>query len=168
MACGSEVYGNVYFNAGSLPVLIGGGKDHHYYNNIFINSPVAIHIDNRGENWAKAMFDKDAIIDQRLKAVNYKQAPYADKYPLLVNYWEEGATKPMRNVIDGNLFVNIGNVLDGKSSWGEFYNNWMTNEDVGFVDKNDPLKGFKDNAEVFNKIEGFPKLPFDKIGCTLK
>ncbi|MDR6844684.1 right-handed parallel beta-helix repeat-containing protein [Flavobacterium granuli] len=168
MACGSKVYGNVYFNAGSLPVLIGGGKDHHYYNNIFINSPMAIHIDNRGENWAKGMFDKDAIIDQRLQRVNYKQAPYVTKYPELVNYWEEGAMKPMRNVFDGNLFVNIENVLDGKSSWGEFYNNWMTNDDAGFVDKNNPMKGFKENAEVFNKIKGFPKLPFDKMGSTLK
>lgn len=168
MACGSEVYGNVYYNAGSLPVLIGGGKDHHYYDNIFINSPVAIHIDNRGENWAKASFEKNAIIDQRLQRVNYKQAPYVVKYPQLAYYWEEGATKPMRNVFNGNLFVNIKNVINGKSSMGEFYNNWDTPNDPGFVDIKDPLKGFKEDAEVFKKINNFPKLPFDKIGCTLK
>ena len=46
-ACGAEVYGNIYHKAGSLPVLIGGGHNNHYRHNIFIDSPVAIHIDAR-------------------------------------------------------------------------------------------------------------------------
>lgn len=34
-ACGAEVYGNIYYKAGSLPVLIGGGHNNHYRHNIF-------------------------------------------------------------------------------------------------------------------------------------
>lgn len=53
-ACGAEVYGNIYYKAGSLPVLIGGGHNNHYRHNIFIDSPVAIHIDARMQGWANS------------------------------------------------------------------------------------------------------------------
>ncbi|WP_293715649.1 right-handed parallel beta-helix repeat-containing protein [uncultured Parabacteroides sp.] len=167
-ACGSEVYGNIYFKAGSLPVLIGGGMDHHYYNNIFIGSPTAIHIDNRLQNWAKSMLDKGGIYDKRFQAVHYMQPPYSVAYPELVNYWQEDPAFPKRNRIHGNLFYRVTNVLRGNSQWGEFWNNWTTNEDPGFVDASDPLKGFRKEAEVYKRIEGFKELPFDKIGSTLE
>lgn len=61
-ACGAEVYGNIYYKAGSLPVLIGGGHNNHYRHNIFIDSPVAIHIDARMQGWGKFMIEKGAII----------------------------------------------------------------------------------------------------------
>ena len=114
-ACGSEVYGNIYFKAGSLPVLIGGGMDHKYYNNIFIDSPTAIHLDNRLQNWASNMVNKGDIYDKRLQAVNYTQPPYSVKYPELVNYWQEDPAFPKRNRIYGNLFYNITNLLHGSS-----------------------------------------------------
>ena len=76
-ACGAEVYGNIYYKAGSLPVLIGGGHNNHYRHNIFIDSPVAIHIDARMQGWGKFMIEKGAIIDQRLQTVNYKNPPYS-------------------------------------------------------------------------------------------
>ena len=56
-ACGAEVYGNIYYKAGSLPVLIGGGHNNHYRHNIFIDSPVAIHIDARMQGWGKFMIE---------------------------------------------------------------------------------------------------------------
>lgn len=44
----------------------------------------------------------------------------------------------------------------------------MTDQDPGFIDIENPLKGFKADAEIFRKIAGFPELPFDRIGSTLK
>lgn len=167
-ACGSEVYGNIYFKAGSLPVLIGGGMDHKYYNNIFIDSPTAIHLDNRLQNWASNMVNKGDIYDKRLQAVNYTQPPYSVKYPELVNYWQEDPAFPKRNRIYGNLFYNITNLLHGSSQWGEFWNNWTTNEDPGFVDPADPLKGFRKDAPVFKRIAGFKEIPYAEIGSMLK
>lgn len=167
-ACGSEVYGNIYFKAGSLPVLIGGGMDHHYYNNIFIDSPAAIHLDNRLQNWAKSMLDKDQIFDVRLQKVNYTKPPYSTAYPELVNYWSENPAFPKRNQIHGNLFYKITNVLSGQTGWGEFWNNWTTCEDPGFVDLSDPLKGFKPGAPIFERIKGFKDIPYSEIGSTLK
>lgn len=167
-ACGSEVYGNIYYKAGSLPVLIGGGMDHHYYNNIFIESPTAFHIDNRLQNWAKGMLDKGGICDKRLQAVRYMEPPYSVAYPELVNYWSDNPAFPKRNRIESNLFYRITNVLRGNTQWGEFWNNWITNEDPGFVNPADPLQGFKKDAKIFQKIQGFQEIPFDEIGSTLK
>lgn len=166
-ACGSEVYGNIYHRAGSLPVLIGGGMDHNYHGNIFIDSPVAIHIDNRLMNWAQGMVKKSAVFDVRLKSVDYDKEPYSEAYPKLVNYWNENPATPKRNTIHGNLFFKIGNILNGQSSFGEFWNNWITNEDPGFVDVNEPLKGFKSDAEVFKRIKGFKEIDYKNIGSDL-
>lgn len=166
-ACGAEVYGNIYHKAGSLPVLIGGGHYNHYRHNLFIDSPAAIHLDNRMQNWGKGMLAPGGIVDERLNKVNYTQPPYSTAYPNLVNYWNETPDYPHDNLIEGNLFYQIGNIVHGQTQWGEFRNNWITNEDPGFVDPADPLKGFKPNAPIYQHIQGFPQLPFDKIGCRL-
>lgn len=167
-ACGGEVYGNIYHNAGSLPVLIGGGHYNHYHHNIFIDSPVAIHFDNRMQNWGKGMVAPNGIIDLRLKAVKFQEPPYSTTYPFLAHYWTENPAYPHGNVIEGNLFYRIKNIVNGQTQWGEFWNNWSTNNDPGFIDPEDPLKGFKKDAPVYKHIQGFPQLPFDQIGCTLK
>ena len=60
-----------------------------------------------------------------------------------------------------------GNVVHGETQWAEFRNNWITNEDPGFVNPDNPLEGFKTDADLFKYIPGFPQLPFDKIGSKL-
>jgi hypothetical protein len=167
-ACDSRVEGCIYYKAGTIPALIGGGHDHQYINNIFMNSPIAIHIDNRMQGWGVGMVAKDGILNQRLKTVRYTEPPYSTRYPAIVNYWNENPAMPKRNTITRNLFYKVGTVLSGRTEWGEFWNNWSaTTEDPGFVDENNPLKGFKPNARVFEKIPGFQEIPFDKIGCKL-
>lgn len=166
-ACAMTCIGNIYLRAGSFPILIGGGHDNKYINNIIIDSPIAMHIDNRLQNWGRSMLYPNGVFDQRLKAVNYTQPPYSTAYPELVNFWDEDPAMPKRNVVDGNLFVKVNDVLSGYTRWGEFFNNYATMQNPGFKDLENPLKGFENDAEVFRKITNFPNLPFDKIGCTL-
>lgn len=166
-ACGATVYGNIYYKAGSLPVLIGGGHGNHYSYNIFIDSPVAIHVDNRMQNWGKGMIAPGGVIDQRLQAVSYQNPPYSVAYPSLTQYWEGDTSYPNGNSIEGNLFYRIGNVVHGRTEWLDLHNNWVTNSDPGFVDAENPLKGFKPGAKVFQYIKDFPELPFNEIGCNL-
>ena len=143
------------------------GRDPSEQGNVIRYSPVAIHIDARMQGWGKFMIEKGAIIDQRLQTVNYKNPPYSTAYPLLAAYWDNDTSYPKGNVIEGNLFYKIGNVVRGQSEWLELYNNWATGSDPGFVDAADPLKGFKDDALIYQRINGFPRLPFEKIGCDL-
>lgn len=165
-ACGAKVYGNIYYKAGSLPALIGGGYDNHYQYNIFIDSPVGIHIDNRMQNWGKGMVERGGIIDQRLNAVNYKKPPFSQAYPSLTHYWENKTFYPKGNVVEGNVFYKIQNVIHGQTQWLEMRNNWVTNTDPGFVDAANPLKGLKADACLFQYIKDFPHLPFSEIGCS--
>lgn len=116
-ACGMEVFGNIFFKAGTIPILIGGGQDISYKNNLFIDSPLGIHIDNRFQNWSKNSLDKDGVIDKRLKAVKFDQPPYATKYPELVNYWKDNPAIPKRLVFDSNIFVRVKTSRKGDDSW---------------------------------------------------
>lgn len=166
-ACGSEVYGSIYYRAGSLPVLIGGGCDHHYYNNLFIESPVAIHIDNRLQNWAANMIAKGGIFEERLNVVNFTQPPFSTAYPEFVNYWNEDPSMPKRNLIERNLFYNIDTVMRCNAKWGEWLNNWTTTQDPGFIDLENPLRGFKADAPILKIRPDAAKIPFRNIGSTL-
>lgn len=167
-ACGMEVYGCIYYRAGTIPVLIGGGHDNVYKNNIFVDVPLAIHIDNRMQNWSKNSLDKDGIFDQRLRTIKYDQPPYSSAYPLLADYWKGDPSFPRNNLIAGNLFYKVKNLLSGSLSFANWYNNYMAQENPGFINEKNILEGFIENAPVFDRIEHFQPIPFDKIGFKLK
>ena len=167
-ACGMEVYGCIYYRAETLPVLIGGGHDNVYKNNIFVDIPLAIHIDNRMQNWAKSSMEKGGIFDQRLTVVNYDKPPYSEAYPLLAHYWQGDPSFPRNNVIAGNLFYKVKNLLAGSLSYADWYNNYMAQENPGFVDEENILVGFIENAPIFEKLNHFQPIPFNKIGCKLR
>ena len=166
-ACGMEVFGCVYFRSGTIPVLIGGGHDNVYRNNLFIDMPQAIHIDNRMEGWGRGMFDPGGIADQRLQAVKYTEPPYSTAYPELARYWEGTPRVPRGNVVAGNLFYKIGRILNGSPAWADWSGNWVTIDNPGFVDPANPLAGFVPDAPIYQKIDRFTPIPFDRIGCKL-
>lgn len=112
------------------------------------------------------MIEKGAIIDQRLQTVNYKIL--LTVRPILCSLHIGTMTLLIQRQCDRRKLVyKIGNVVRGQSEWLELYNNWATGSDPGFVDAADPLKGFKDDALIYQRINGFPRLPFEKIGCDL-
>ena len=162
-----EVYGCLYYKAGTIPVLIGGGHDNVYRNNIFVDVPFAFHIDNRMEGWSRSSLDKGGIVEQRLNVVHYDRPPYATAYPLLPHYWENNPRVPRNNVISGNLFYKVGSLLRGKLAWGEWSNNYITSLNPGFKDPEDPIQGFRPDAAVYERINGFHPIPFAEIGCHL-
>ena len=166
-ACGMEVFGCVYYKAGTLPVLIGGGHDHIYKNNIFVDMPLAFHIDNRMQNWSKFSIEKGGIFEERLQAIRYNESPYKDAYPLLAHYWEGDPSFPRNNTIEGNLFYKIDKLLVGSLRYANWLNNYIAAENPGFIEEEDLLKGFRQEAEVFQKIDHFLPIPFEKIGCDL-
>ena len=92
------------------------------------------------QNWGSGMVARGGIIDRRLAEVKYREEPYSTAYPLLTAYWDEDPSYPRGNLIEGNLFYKIGNVVRGRSEWLEMCNNWTTNSDPGFVDPADPMK----------------------------
>jgi hypothetical protein len=171
-ACGMEVHANVFYRAGSMPVLIGGGNDHTYSNNIFINCPIGIHVDNRKQGWAKGSGDKGGSwkFEERLNAVDYKNPPYSVRYPQQVTYWEEDEAKkyPKNNRVINNVFYRVKNVIDGKKDWLIWENNKILDEAPSFWNEEKQQFSLQNGKIVYEDLSGFESIDFDKIGCTIK
>ncbi len=152
-ACGMDVIGNIFFKAGSMPVLLGGGSDNTYKNNLFVDSPLAIHIDNRLQNWASFMLDSTGIFSERMNAVNYLEPPYSEKYSHIKNYWDETPSIPKRNVVDQNIFVNITKLIDGDKNNLDWGNDNVIIENYSGYDK------FNSESRLFIPYDSLPQLP---------
>lgn len=164
-ACGMTVFGNVFYKGGTIPVLIGGGSDNPYTNNIFIDCPLGISVDNRQQNWAANNLQPGEIFDLRLQAVNFEKPPYSEHYPEFKNYWNENPDLPKRNTVSKNIFYKVKQTFRHNSEWLPFLeDNWITDENPGFVDKAGMNFKLKNKAKAFEKIPGFQSIEFDRIG----
>ena len=164
-ACGMEVYGNIFYKPGKIPVLIGGGHDNPYTNNIFIDAELGIHVDNRNQGWSKNIIEKGGIYDQRLKMVKYNEPPYSIKYPHLTNYWEDNPALPKRNPVSKNIFYKVEKPVRYNKDWMPFKDdNWITEENPGFINEEEMNFELKEDAKAFEAIPGFKAIPFSKIG----
>lgn len=168
-ACGTQLYGNVFYKAGTRNVLIGGGQYNKVNNNIFIDSEMAFHIDNRLENWAKNSLLPNGIFEIRMNAMNYDKAPFAEAYPEMIHYFENNPAVPKHNDIKNNVFVRMKLIHNGKKEWGPVLDeNLITNQDVGFVNAENLDFSLKSNSIVFDKLPEFKAIPFNKIGRITK
>lgn len=163
-ACGLTVTGNIFYKAGKRNVLIGGGSDNNYNNNIFIGNKAGFHVDNRLQNWAKGLLAPDGLFRKRLEAVNYLQPPYIIQYPQLKNYFDSAAI-PRGNIVEKNVYVEVEKIIDGNKEWLNFKsNNWETDNDPGFADWKNRNFLLKKNSLIFKEIPSFKEIPFQKIG----
>ena len=95
---GVEINGNIFVNAGSMAIQVGGGRDNKIVNNYFNSSSYAIWIDNRWPTYDWNLMQKN------LEASPYKTAIWQQKYPELAapmhnKTWPEG------NHIEANVIV---------------------------------------------------------------
>lgn len=164
-ACGMTVFGNIFYKAGNWASQIGGGSDNPYINNIFIDCPIAIAVDDRLSNWAKQWLVPGDLFEKDLKEIHYDQVPYRIRYPELTGYWNENPAFPKRNVVDRNVFIRVPKIVRGDKVWLEFSDrNLITDTDPGFVNEKEQIFQLKNDSEVFSKIPGFQKIPFWEIG----
>jgi len=163
-ACGLIVESNVFYKAGKWNVLLGGGSDNIYTNNIFIGTKYGIHVDNRLQNWSSGILDKGGLIEKRLNAVNYQRPPYSTQYPELPNYWNNAAL-PTGNLVNNNIFYMVEKLFDGKKEWLDYKKiNWKTDQDLKFVDFKNNNFDLDPSSKVFKKLPNFKEIPFQKIG----
>ena len=164
-ACGTQLYGNVFYKAGSRTIMLGGGSYNPIFNNIFINSKLALHLDNRLDGWAKNSLLPGGIFEIRMNKVSYNKPPYSDAYPELVTYFKDSPQTPKHNDIQNNLFVNVKELHNGQKEWGPIHvENVITIEDPGFVDAANLNFTLRENSEIFKKLPEFKPVPFSQIG----
>jgi len=182
---GVLVYGNVFYKMNTKHGILftNSGWDLKMKNNIVIE-PISYtaEISSPFYTWARgtgpAMFGEYGLLRKRLtENVNIYHSPYSERYPELLNYlhpiidgkeWE--GMRLRRNVVSGNLIVGGPEeilLLRGEHAQCESVNNYRTDSDPGFVDYENGDFNLKPDSEVFDKIDGFEALPFDKMGLYI-
>ncbi len=177
---GVLVEGNVFYHVASFgTVYSNGGHDIVVRNNIFIEGyGPAYQLKSMwydfGQDSIPYYFGEKGIYTKRLtRAVDIRQPPYSELYPLLRNWLDllpDGKTYvgmcPMRNVFDGNVLVKHEETvrLVGKHAQTEFGENLHTQKDPGFVDAAKLNFQLKDDSVVYRELPGFKRIPFEQIG----
>ena len=163
-ACGTLVYGNLFWRGGR-GAMIGGGRDNTLENNVFVDCAPAIHVDGRGEGWMKNEFyDINGTIQTTLRAVPYNRPPYSTRYPHLANVLEDEPGRPKYNRIARNICVGPQWIewLDGLNETKVLVTNNVTTGDPGFVDR--AKADFRLRPDSLALKLGFQPIPIPQIG----
>jgi len=168
MFSGTRITHNLFYKT-TRAAFIGGGRDCVVANNLFVDCDRALHIDNRAQNWAS--YHVDTAMKDRLEAMPYREAPWAEKYPELLTLWDDDPAAPKGNLVERNIFVgeNWNDVSGGASPYVQLKDNW-TGGAPGFVDA-DAIAGDRPPPSAFALSEdapalaiGFEPLPLEKMG----
>lgn len=166
---GTEIHGNLFYKV-YRAAFIGGGRNTTYANNLFVDCPRALHIDNRGQNWAA--YHLEEIMPDRLNAMPYKGDLWAKRYPYLVNILEDDPAAPKYNVIARNIFAseNWRDVFDGAEEYITFEDN-LTDATPPYATPEAWTKSplprptdFKLNTEAEPMPQGWQPLQYKKMG----
>lgn len=179
-ACGTTVFGNVFYKTGTYgTVYSNSGSENIVKNNIFISSyGPAIHLKSEWYDFAKeavqSYFGSNGLYRNRLtKTVDIYKPPYSTAYPKLKHFLDllpDGKTyagmRPAGNVMEWNVIYDCPASLRLTAPYARFdsLNNFITNEDPGFINAEQQDFQLKDNSIVYKILKGFKRIPFDKIG----
>ncbi len=117
--CGDAVYGNIFHNV-ARGIMVGGGRDHPIYNNVFSKCKVGLSIDCRGMTWKNWNQPGDGWhLEGKALAFNYTNGVWAARYPRLARIMQDHPKEPLYNPVTGNLFLDCTQqilALDGKAA----------------------------------------------------
>lgn len=160
------IYGNIVENVGR-GVQMGGGRDNHIENNVFIRCRHGFWNDQRGLNWAAYYYNgKDNTMFERFNAVKPDQPPYSLRYPTLKHAATDEPAKSKYNHLARNVMVNCDNpifMIDGLDATNTYVaDNWIDKRDPGFVSLETKNYQFKEDSPVW--ALGFERIPTERIG----
>ncbi|MDD3586597.1 MAG: right-handed parallel beta-helix repeat-containing protein [Thermoguttaceae bacterium] len=167
----ADMIGNLFVNV-TRAAMIGGGRDIHIENNIFVDCVPAIHVDARALGWAHACGDgwlEEARKKGTLSGIKWKEPPYSTRYPKLLTILDGQPKAPEGNVIAHNIC--FGGSWDKNKGGGSS----IEKKAAPFVDLHDNFIGdplfvdaakrdFRLRADSPAKKIGFEPIPFEKIG----
>ena len=174
MFCGTEISGNLFYRV-TRAAFIGGGRDCIVKNNLFVDCNPSLHIDARALGWAHGhadMWIKEGREKGTLSGIRYKEPPYSERYPELVNILDDEPAAPKGNRVSCN--VSFGGKWDGVQGSARKYQTIENNlVDVDpYLATPDRIGEGKQPRAVDFALKpdspvwavGFDRLPFDRIG----
>jgi hypothetical protein len=174
----AKVYGNVFYNASG--VQINGGRDFEVFNNMIINGlppqapPFMWDIVVNDRSWGGGPnVGASWLSGKELRKFDYKNSPWKDRYPQLVNIFEDSPGFAMHNKLTNNVTIRGKGVGLHPNNTAPAYDNTLTDnytskEDPGFADMANCDFTLKSDSPVYQKIPGFKAVGFKKIGLLDK
>lgn len=165
---GTEISSNVFYKV-SRAAFLGGGRDHHVENNIFVDCQPAVAIDARGMD--KAPVWHNMVYDFMKKGLG--EVPkdlYRSRYPAITTldkYYEGDPGIPaehnvvVHNISVGGKWMSIDWHADSKLQ--DIHDNFV-GSDPGFVAPEKMDFRLKSDASVLK--QGFHPIPFDRVGLV--
>jgi hypothetical protein len=172
---GVIVYGNVFYNTDRV-LLLGGGRDNTFDNNLMINNSICIYVDGRGLPGAGPQ--NNETLYKNLAAVPYKSPPWSTQYPSLASILNDpdGPHAPKGNTFKNNIGIGClkdivyidhseiyykQSFLSGHNVFEKAYSRVASQ----MVDpKNLNFQFIKDAALSKENATGFVRIPFEQIG----
>ena len=107
--CGDDVIGNVIWKV-SRGVMIGGGREHLVWGNVFADCGVGVSIDCRGLTWkewnSREHGGPSWLFEEKAEAVGYLDEVWRSRYPRLARIMVDSPREPLYNSIVSNDFVD--------------------------------------------------------------
>ena len=155
-ASGTTVFGNVFHKVTEGVNIVG--RDHTVENNIFVDCGSAVRI-----SWLRGT-QLEAMLRQKLDAVNHQIPPYSTRYPKLATILgdEPGAPKGnvmRRNVVSGGTPLALGRGVS--TDWILDTDN-LVQTHPDFVDEANQNFQLKPESPAY--ALGFERIPMEKIG----
>jgi len=162
MFSGTRIEGNVFFRV-TRAAFIGGGRDNVVENNIFVDCKPALHVDARALGWAKSTVPTTMM--QRLEAMPYRQPPWSERYPKLVNILDDEPAAPRGNVVARNV-VSGGHwdEIEAKARPLLMLKDNLLDQDPKFIDAGKLNFQLRDDSPAYKL--GFKRIPIDRIGLS--
>ncbi len=117
---------NVFYNC-NLAVMIGGGRDHNFDNNIIVDCKTAMFMDARGVGWASYHAANGGQAYATIGQVPYNKEPWASRYPELASILDEPEKLglPMGNSIQNNIMqgCQVNMIAPEMGQYGTVENN---------------------------------------------
>ena len=98
-----------------------------------------------------------------LKRFRVQQPPWSTRYPPLARIRDEHPQAPLGNVVVRNVSCR-SSWRDPDTKYVKLADNLITDEDPGFVDPAKMNFQLREDSDVYRKIPGFTRIPFEKIG----
>ncbi|MEK7793403.1 MAG: hypothetical protein AAB353_02685, partial [Candidatus Hydrogenedentota bacterium] len=168
MFCGTNIYSNLFYKV-YRAAFIGGGRDNAIRNNLFVECPKAIHVDDRAQGWAADTVP--TTMTERLRAMPVAESPWKERFPQLVTILDDGPAAPKGNLIEHNVVYgkDWDSISDGARPYLSLDNNFIE-RDPRFRHADrftaDPPKATDFTLEKGSPAyaAGFEPLPLESMG----